>query len=83
MEYNDLEINIDINACGYGRGYYEVNYDELKKDLDEYLSTINKTPKKELKNIIREFINEYSYRYKGDFVFVRDDMEEEVYIEVN
>ena len=82
MEYNGLDICIDINASGHGRGYYEVDYGKLKEDLDVYLSTIETTSKKNLKKIVREYIEDNSYRYRGEFIFIRNDMEEEVYIEI-
>ena len=71
IHYKGLEIHVDFNASGSGRGYYETNYDQITQDLNSYLKTVKYSNKDELSELVAEFLDENSHNYQGEFVFSR------------
>ena len=74
---------IDLNSIcfeneysGYVRGYYEYDMESFIKDLQEKMKDIKFKTKEEEIKYIRSFAEENHYRYRGEFVIVRDDMNE-------
>ena len=79
-----LDVKLSVDASGYCRGYYDINYDKMYKDLEKYLKDKGED-KSILEDIAYEFLMDNYFKYLGEFNMVRDDMSKDVsaIIEVN
>ena len=79
-----LNVKLSVDASGYCRGYYDINYDKMNKDLEKYLKDKG-DDKSILEDVAYDFLMDNYFKYLGEFNMVRDDMEKDVsvIIEVN
>lgn len=79
-----LDVKLSVDASGYCRGYYDINYDKMYKDLEKYLKDKGDN-ESVLEDIAYEFLMDNYFKYLGEFNMVRDDMSKDVsaIIEVN
>lgn len=79
-----LDVKLSVDASGYCRGYYDINYDKMYKDLEKYLKDKGDN-ESVLEDIAYDFLMDNYFKYLGEFNMVRDDMSKDVsaIIEVN
>ena len=70
---NKLNIKLSVDASGYCRGYYDINYDKMYKDLEEYLQDKGDNVSV-LEDIAYDFLMDNYFKYLGEFNMVRNDM---------
>lgn len=81
---NKLDVKLSVEASGYCRGYYDINYDKIYKDLEKYLKDKGEDVST-LEDIAYDFLMDNYFKYLGEFNMVRDNMSKDVsaIIEVN
>lgn len=77
MNERKLNIKLSVDASGYCRGYYDINYDKMYKDLEEYLQDKGDNVSV-LEDIAYDFLMDNYFKYLGEFNMVRDDMSKDV-----
>ena len=82
MKNRKLNIKLTVDASGYCRGYYDINYDKMIKDLEEYLEDKGDNTSV-LEDIAYDFLMDNYFKYLGEFNMVRDDMSKDVGAEID
>ena len=77
MNERKLNIKLSVDASGYCRGYYDINYDKMYKDLEEYLQDKGDNVSV-LEDIAYDFLMDNYFKYLGEFNMVRNDMSKDV-----
>ena len=72
-----LNVKLSVDASGYCRGYYDINYDKMYKDLEEYLKDKGDNVSV-LEDIAYDFLMDNYFKYLGEFNMVRNDMSKDV-----
>ena len=72
-----LNVKLSVDASGYCRGYYDINYDKMYKDLEEYLQDKGDNVSV-LEDIAYDFLMDNYFKYLGEFNIVRNDMSKDV-----
>jgi len=82
MNERKLNVKLSVDASGYCRGYYDVNYDKMYKDLEEYLQDKGDNVSV-LEDIAYDFLMDNYFKYLGEFNMVRNDMGKDVGAEID
>ena len=72
-----LNVKLSVDTSGYCRGYYDINYDKMYKDLEEYLQDKGDNVSV-LEDIAYDFLMDNYFKYLGEFNIVGDDMSKDV-----
>lgn len=79
-----MHIEIDVGFSGYVRGNYEINKEEMLKDMYKDIEDTGEYLKGDtLKDKVKFWIERNYFRYLGAKDIVRDDTESYIYVEIS
>ena len=78
-----MDIRIDVGFSGYIRGDYEINKEEMLKDMYKEIEDVADCLKGDtLEDKAKFWIERNYFRYLGEKNIVRDDTDSDIYVEI-